>query len=109
MNDAARPASDADRPDRHVTTHYATFDWDEYEPVSSTVISTVARAAGVPEGDLEELHDYVEPCALDQLFQPLRESARMTTGRITFEYAGFEVTVYSYGQVVVRDPDAPRP
>lgn len=109
MNDAARPASDADRPDSHVTTHYATFDWEEYEPVSSTVVSTVARAADVPESELEELHDHIEPCALDQLFQSLRGGSRSTNGRVTFEYAGFEVTVHSFGQVVVRDPDAPRP
>lgn len=124
MNDAAQPASDPDRLDSHqpdgqqpnghqpdspVSTHYATFDWADYEPVSSTVVNTVARAIGVSTADLPELHDTVEPGALDQLFQSCHGGARTTTGQITFEYASYEVTVYSGGQVVVRGPDAPRP
>ena len=109
MNDAARPASEPDQPDRQVSTHYATFDWDDYEPVSSTVVETVARAAGVTTADLPELHDCVEPLALDQLFQSHRGDARTTSGRVVFEYAGYEVTVHSCGQIVVREPDAPRP
>lgn len=105
MSDTARPVRDADQRESHVTTHYATFDWDDYEPISSTVVSTVARAAGVSPNELEELYDRVEPCALDQLFASLRGGARPTDGHVTFEYAGFEVTVYSYGQVVVRPPE----
>lgn len=104
MSDTARPVHDADQPGNQVTTYYATFDWDDYEPISSTVVSTVARAAGVSPHDLEELYDRVEPCALDQLFASLRGGPRPTDGHVTFEYAGFEVTVYSYGQVVVRQP-----
>ena len=114
MNDAAQPASDPEQldsqqPDNQVSTHYATFDWTDYEPVSSTVVNTVARAADVSPADLPELHDYVEPLALDQLFGTSDGDARTTTGRVTFEYAGYEVTVHSVGQIVVREPDAPRP
>ena len=109
MNDAARPASDTDQPDTEVSTHYATFDWGDYEPVSSTVVETVARAAGVRPADLPELHGCVEPLALDQLFQSPGGQARISTGQVTFEYAGYEVCVHSCGQIVVRDPDAPRP
>lgn len=124
MNDAAQPASDPEQldskqsdsqqpasrqPDSPVSTHYATFDWADYEPVSSTVVNTVARAAGVSPADLPELHDYVEPLALDQLFQAPGGDARTTTGRVTFEYAGYEVTVHSVGQIVVREPESPRP
>lgn len=108
MNDAARPA-DLDRSDREVSTHYATFDWADYEPASSTVVETVARAAGVSTADLPEIHDCIEPCALDQLFGSQCGEARTTTGRVTFEYAGYDVSVHSCGQVVVRDPDAPHP
>lgn len=109
MNDAARPASEPDQPDSQVTTYYATFDWADYEPISSTVVETVARAAGVPPTDLAELHDCVEPLALDQLFQATCDGSRSTNGHVTFEYAGYEVTVHSFGQVVVRDPDASHP
>lgn len=109
MNDAARPASEPDQPDRQVSTYYAAFDWADYEPVSSTVVETVARAAGVSPPDLPELHDYVEPLALDQLFQTERGETRTTTGEVTFEYAGYEVTVHSVGQVIVREPESPRP
>lgn len=109
MNDAARPASEPDQRNSEASTHYATFDWADYEPVSSTVVETVARAVGVSSADLPELHNCIEPCALDQLFQPSCGNARPTTGQVTFEYAGYEVTVHSCGRVVVRDPDNPRP
>lgn len=108
MNDAARPAPEIDQPDSQVTTHYATFDVEEYEPVSSAVVATVARAAGVPTHELQELHGYLEPCALDQLFESLGEGSP-TTGEFVFEYAGFEVTVRSCGQIVVRSPGVERP
>lgn len=109
MNEAAQPAPDAEQPDSQVTTHYSTFDWDDYEPISSTVTSTVARAAGVPESDLQELYDCIEPCALNQLFQSMHNSSQPTSGQFTFEYAGFEVTIYSFGEVVVRPPGTRRP
>jgi hypothetical protein len=109
MSDTARPAHDPDQPETQVTTYYATFDWQDYEPISSTVVSTVARAADSSPDELEELYERVEPGALDQLFESLRTGSRPTDGHVTFEYAGFDVTVYSYGQVVVRPPGSRRP
>lgn len=84
------------------------------EPLSRGVVEAVAEAADVApmpgaaddDAALEPLYDAVDPEALDAVFRPLRSDAAPAGGRITFSYAGCEVTAASDGRITVR-PDGP--
>ncbi|MFC6756048.1 MULTISPECIES: HalOD1 output domain-containing protein [Haloarcula] len=61
--------------------------------VSTEVVRAVARVEGVDPAAVEPaLFEAVDGAALDRLF-------RETTGHVTFEYDGYEVTVTSEGEV----------
>ena len=60
---------------------------------SAAVVSAVARTEAVEPVELESaLSEAVDDDALDRLF-------RDTTGHVTFEYHGYEVTVTSEGDI----------
>jgi len=70
------------------------------EPTRDNVTSTVASALAAHENvDVDELspplYDVIDPEALEELF-------RNTTGRVTFEYREYEVTVDDDYAVEVR-------
>lgn len=66
--------------------------------VSSAVVEAVAETSNTPPCDLpEQLHDVVDPDALDQLF-----AGKETEGHIQFEFCGYLVTVESEGAVTVK-------
>lgn len=44
-----------------------------------------------------------DPEALDGLFEPPREGAERTTGRVVFEHANYEVTAEADGNVDRRE------
>ncbi|MFC4541313.1 HalOD1 output domain-containing protein [Halosolutus amylolyticus] len=66
---------------------------------SLRVVEAVADADGVDPTDVEPpLHDAVDAAALDRLFE---STARATprTGRVSFSYRGYDVTVHADGRV----------
>jgi len=98
----------ADHPDP-----VATYRCGPDERLSRGVVEAVAEAADIApmpgaaaDGDaaLEPLYDAVDPEALDAVFGPLRSDAAPAGGKITFSYAGCEVTAGSDGRITVR-PD----
>lgn len=63
--------------------------------LSRAVLDAVAANEGREVTNLEEpLYEAIDPEALDELF-------RSGSGRVIFEYAGYEVTVESSGDVTV--------
>jgi len=67
---------------------------------SRRVIHETAERKDVSPTDLPPLHRTVDPDALDRLFDPTVNSARMD-GSTAFEYAGYAVTVHADGYVEV--------
>lgn len=66
---------------------------DDGLPLSEAVLAAVAEREGVAEDELEPpLFDAINPESLDTLF-------RESEGAVTFEYAGYDVTVDSEGRV----------
>ena len=75
---------------------------EEGHTLSEAVLAAVAEREGVREDELEPpLFDAVNPESLDTLF-------RDSTGTVTFEYAGYDVTVDSEGQVRLDGKPAER-
>ena len=67
---------------------------------SRQVIQEIAEQKAVSPTDLPPLHRVIDPDALDRLFDPTVNSARMN-GSTAFEYAGYDVTVHADGSVRV--------
>jgi hypothetical protein len=71
---------------------------DSDSTVTARIVSTVAEQKGVEPAALDErLYDAVDPDALSSLVNATPE-ARLT---ISFDYAGYRVTVVSDGDVAV--------
>ncbi|ELY58925.1 HalOD1 output domain-containing protein [Natronolimnohabitans innermongolicus] len=60
--------------------------------VSVAVVTAVATKRGVEPTDLPPLYEWIEPDALDSLFEPTR-TAGPRCGRLEFVYAGHEIVV----------------
>lgn len=77
-------------------------DLDDDRTVSAAVVDAVAEAKGVSPTEVRPpLHRVVDADALNQLFQSNRD-APGEEPRVSFCYAGYEVTVRGQGEVVVR-------
>lgn len=65
------------------------------------VVRSVAAVEGCSPLELPPLSTVVDPDALDQLFGPTVKGPRRGDGVITFDYRGYEVTLYSHGVITV--------
>lgn len=67
-----------------------------------TVVRAVADAKGIDERELTTgLYDVINPEALERLFEDKGNGMPRRGGRVVFMMEGCEVTVHSYGKVVV--------
>lgn len=78
---------------------------DEPDTTVLAVLEAVATADGRDPLDLPSLSEAVDPQALNALFDPSGDSRAPT--RVSFDYAGYEVTVDRDRGVVVVPADAP--
>ena len=63
------------------------------------VISAVSDASGLDMFELPPLYEAIDPDALNELFTSRSEPA---VGKVSFEYAGYDVVVCGTGVVEVR-------
>lgn len=74
------------------------------EPLSSIVVDAVAEAAGMDPANLgTSLYEQIDPDALDNLFSDRHNGMPRGSGHVVFTLLGYEVTVYSDGNVVVEE------
>lgn len=86
------------------STHVATFDPDG-DRASETVVTAVAALAGTSPIELEPLYEAIEPDALDALVDHARRDGA-GTHELWFRYEGYDVGVWSDGEVRIRDERA---
>jgi len=68
------------------------------ESVSEVLITAVAAREDVPPTELPIVNDFIDPEALDALFEPRPDgTARQTDCTIFFTYADYEVRVQADG------------
>jgi hypothetical protein len=71
--------------------------------LSRAVIEAVAEEEGVhPSALSTPLFDAIDPDSLNSLFTPMDNGHSRPTGRVSFFYAGYEVTADSTGAVELR-------
>jgi len=89
--------------------HVFRADYDTAEDsVTLATVAVVATAQDRDPADLAPLQSAVDTDALDALFSTA-ESPTANSCRLTFEYEGFEVTVFSEGAVEAVPAQAPNP
>ena len=72
-------------------------DWRNVSP-SMAVVEAVATATDREQQELDVLYDYIDPDALDRIF----EDASGTNVEVTFTFEGTQVAVRSGGAVFVE-------
>ena len=85
-------------------TYHIYHDMDQPPPISTIVIRGVATLKGVRLTDIEPLHDVIDPDALNALFQPGSEECSERRASVSFPLEGYEVTVYTDGEIVIAIP-----
>ncbi|GAA0250177.1 HalOD1 output domain-containing protein [Haladaptatus pallidirubidus] len=74
--------------------------------LSTRVLTAVADAKECTPDDLEPLYNVVNPEALDELFAPQADGTTRADGSVSFQYAGYRVTVSSEGNVSLESHNA---
>lgn len=77
------------------------------EPLSTTLAVAIGEHADVDPEEFR-LYSYVDPDALDALFEPYADPAGEERGWIEFRIPDHRVVIYSSGEVVIVVDDAGR-
>lgn len=83
--------------------------YDRQTPPSVAVPAAVQEITGKEMRDLEPIHAVIDPDALDELFQPPRDTEARSSLYVTFTHEGHTVTVYSDRRLVIRTPNDRKP
>lgn len=78
------------------------------QSLSFEIIEAIAEREGVEATDVEPpeyeaLYDVINPEALDALFAPREDGTPRASGRVTFTFCGYDVTVSSDGTIELRE------
>lgn len=82
-------------------TYHARHDWDDSQPLSTTVIEAVGAATETDPTQMDPLYEVLEPSALDALFRPQSDAAPRMSGQVLFSLDGHDVAVHSCGSIIV--------
>lgn len=86
---------------QHVAAdYYAYHDFESAAKLSTTVIHALADVIGSDVTDTGfQLHDSIDPDALDRIFSNPAEGP--SASHLAFTVENYQVTVYSSGQIVI--------
>ena len=89
---------------RDAGTYVVRHDFDGPAELTTTLVHALSDVSGVDVTDAGfTLYDYIDPDALDRLFKP-RDNAQRVNGMLSFAVWGYQVTVYSDGQIAIVPP-----
>ena len=88
--------------DHDTEAYLAHHEWTSPDPLSDTLLRTVAAATGSDLLTLAPLQDTLDVDSLDGLYQPHpRSTMRQDGGCLSFTFADCAITVYWDGKIVV--------
>lgn len=81
----------------------------ESDALYETIVTAVADAKGVSPLDVSPpLYEAIDPDAMQAVLASMQRSPEEPTGRLTFHYSGYEVTVTDDGRISVDPHDQDR-
>ena len=75
-------------------------EWGSSASLSGTVVAALANFKGVESAEMKPLYEYIDPDALEALFDPTRDGFR-TDGRVSFSIDDSQVAIHSHGEFAV--------
>ncbi|WP_227380349.1 HalOD1 output domain-containing protein [Haladaptatus halobius] len=75
------------------------------DSLTERIITTVAEIDGQSVDELEPLYNAINPEALESLFASRADGSSRPDGEVSFQYAGYWVTVSSEGAVEIKTDD----
>lgn len=85
--------------------YYVQHEFDGSAELTTTLAHAISDVTGVDVTDTGfTLNDHVDPEALDRLFEPKEDGTPRTNGHVSFTIWGYQVTVYSSGQIAIVPP-----
>lgn len=85
--------------------YFLQHDFDGSAELTTTLVHAISDVTGIDVTDAGfTLNDHVDPDALDQLFKPKEDGTPRTNGHVSFTVWGYQVTVYSTGQIAIIPP-----
>jgi hypothetical protein len=98
-NTAQQQRSPTQQP--YVVTH----DFGGTAELTTTLAHALSDVTGIDVTDTGfTLNDYVDPEALDALFQPKSDGTPRTNGSVQMTILGCRVVIHSTGQIVITPP-----
>jgi len=75
-------------------------EWASSTSINETVVTALANFEGVEATEMDPLYEYIDPDALEALFDPNRIGFR-AGGRVSFAMNGNQLTIHSHGEFAV--------
>lgn len=90
--------------------YFVQHDFEGSAELTTTLAHAISDVTGIDVTDTGfTLNDHVDPEALDRLFAPKADGTPRTNGHLSFTIWGYQVTVYSNGQIAIVPPRQSRP
>lgn len=78
--------------------------------LTATLAHALSDVADSNVTDVEAtVNEYVDPTALDTLFQPVSQGSQRANGHLTFSIDGYQTTIYANGLISIVPPQHPHP
>lgn len=91
-------------------TYVVQHDFDGSAKLTTTLVHALSDVTGIDVTDAGfTLSDHVDPDALDRLFRPRDDDTPRLNGHLAFTVWGYQVTVYSDGQITIVPPQQAPP
>jgi len=75
-------------------------EWASSMSLSETVVTALANFEGVEATEMDPLYEYIDPDALEELFETTGDGFR-ADGRVSFTVNNNQVTIHSHGEFAV--------
>ena len=90
---------------RGTQNYFVQHDFGGSAELTTTLAHAISDVTGIDVTDTGfTLNDHVDPEALDHLFRPKEDGTPRTNGHLSFTIWGYQVTVYSNGQIAIVPP-----
>ncbi|NLV10327.1 HalOD1 output domain-containing protein [Halomicrobium sp. HM KBTZ05] len=89
--------------DEEFDRHVVEVDADDDRSTSEVVVYAMSEVSGEEPTALRPLGTVIDPDALDTIFDRCPDDDR-GDAHISFEYEGYEVTVFSHGRMTITEP-----
>lgn len=87
-------------------TIHAAINWNQSDPILSSLLETVSVATDTEPENLPQLHTVLDIEAVEDLLVPHQSQTQVIDASVKFKYANCTITVSYDGSIVVDPPES---